>query len=225
MQFEIERLQQLHQSIQKICQLAKRNASDIKIVAATKYANVEQMNRLISAGIKIIGENRIQEAQKKFPHLLPVKKHFIGHLQSNKAKIAVQLFDCVESVDSLELAQKINEECAKTKKIMPILLEVNIANDPQKFGFSAEKILQLLPKLHQCQHLKIDGLMSIIPFFENLEKASPYFRKMKVLLDFCKKNYPQMQTLSMGMSHDYKVAIEEGATEIRIGRYLFQEES
>lgn len=215
-------LQLIHQKIEQVCRKAGRNSQDIALLAATKYATPEQINQAISAGIKIIGENRVQDAQKKFPELLPAKKHFIGHLQSNKVKTAVTLFDMIESVDSLSLAAKIDEVCTRLNKKMPILVEINIANDPKKNGIPAVQTFDFLKSLKFYRNLQIKGLMTIVPYLDDLEQVRLLFRKMKALFDLCRKSYRSLDTLSMGMSHDFEVAIEEGATEVRIGSLLFK---
>ena len=223
--FTIERLQRLYQKIDETCKKSARNAKDVDILAATKYADVDQINQILGAGIKLIGENRIQDAQKKIPQLLPVRKHFIGTLQSNKIRTAIKLFDLIESVDSLELAEKINHEAEKLAKVVKILIEVNVAQDLKKHGVKPKEVFQLLQLLKKYPFIKVEGLMTIIPYFADLEETRPFFRMMKVLFDFCRSGFPSMHVLSMGMSHDFTVAIEEGATEVRIGSYLFKDES
>jgi PLP dependent protein len=217
-----EKVRKLKDEIDLVCSKAGRDPGDVTITAATKYANVEQINEAIKAGIKVIGENRIQDAQKKFGALLPVKKHFIGHLQTNKTKDAVRLFDCIESIDSYRLAEMVNIEAERALKKMPVLVEVNIAEDPKKYGVSPDEIRHFLRKLDVFKYLEVKGLMAIVPFFEDAERVRLHFRKMKELFDDCRRGKPHFNVLSMGMTNDFKAAIEEGATEVRIGSYLFK---
>jgi hypothetical protein len=180
------------------------------------------MNNAIDSGINVIGENRVQDAVKKFGLLnARVGKHFIGHLQTNKVREAVQLFDAIESVDSYKLAEMIQVEAERALKIMPVLVEVNVAEDPKKFGVAPDELIHFIEKIVEFKYLDIRGLMAIVPLCENPEDARPYFKKMKKLFGQCCNKWPWMNTLSMGMSHDFKVAIEEGATQIRIGSYIF----
>lgn len=218
----LDRYQRLQVEIQLACQRAQRNAKDIDLLLASKYATAEQMNTLIASGITLIGENRLQDAQKKFPSLLPVRKHFIGHLQLNKVKKTVQMFEMIESLDSLELATAIHKEAEKLGKKMPVLIQVNAGQEDQKFGLRPSEVLPFFEKLLAHRYLSIEGLMAVLPYFEDAEKSRPYFRTMRTLFDFCRKKYKRIATLSMGMSHDFTVAIEEGATEIRVGSYFFE---
>lgn len=222
MTFEVQRVHQLVQEIKRVCKRVQRNPVDITVLAAIKYATLEQSNRLISAGIRVVGENKVQDAKDRFPDLLPCERHFIGSLQTNKVKAAVKLFKMIESVDRLDLAVAIDRECEKLHKRMPVLIEVNVANDPQKHGVRPSEAFEFIREISKYWHLQIWGLMAIIPFFENPEDARPYFRMMKTLFDLCKKQFKGFEVLSMGMSHDFPVAIEEGSTEVRIGRYFFQ---
>lgn len=221
--FNLEKYLKLKSEIERICRGIGRNIADISILAATKYADIGAIKVAIDSGIGLIGENKIQDAQKKFTVLNNVKRHFIGHLQSNKAKLAVKLFDLIESVDSLKLAESINLEAEKQHKIMPILLEVNIADDAAKFGFSFDEFGQNIDKIVELKNLSLRGLMTIVPFFENPADARPYFKKMKKLFDSHNDYFNKPGILSMGMSNDFMVAVEEGSTEIRIGSYFFSD--
>ncbi len=189
----------------------------VKVIAVTKNRSISEINEAIDAGINIIGENRIQEAQKKFLELTsPVKKHFIGHLQTNKVKTAVELFDMIESVDSLKLAKKIDQAATSRGSAIPIFLQVNIANDPSKYGFSPDELEAALKTVSKLPHLELRGLMTIVPYYKNPEDARPHFQKMKQL----QKKY-DLPELSMGMSNDYEVAAQEGATLVRISSAIF----
>lgn len=216
------KIQELQKSIVEICARVNRTPEEITIVAATKYAKVGAINEAIAAGIQVVGENRVQDAKEKFPFLLPVRKHFIGHLQQNKVKTAVELFDCIESVDSYELALKIDQACEKINKKMPIYLEVNIAGDFKKFGLSPEKTLSCVRQISELKNIEVIGFMTIVPFFTNPEETRPYFKQMKGLFDICAHEFDTLRILSMGMSHDHSIAIEEGTNEIRIGSFIFK---
>ena len=194
----------------------------VKLLAATKYATVSDMNEAIDAGVHMVGENKVQDAKTKFGLIKNISKHFIGHLQSNKVKDAVGLFDVIESVDSLKIAEKIDYEALKLKKCMPIMIEVNIAQDHSKFGVTENYLPKFILELSKFKNIKLIGLMTIVPFHENIEDTRIHFKKMKDVFDSMRKKYKDLHYLSMGMSHDYKIAIEEGANLIRIGSYLFK---
>jgi PLP dependent protein len=195
---------------------------NVQLVVVTKNQSPETITSAIKAGAHIIAENRIQEASRKFPHIpaqstLPHERHFIGHLQTNKTREAVQLFDMIQSVDSLRLARKINNESEKANKNMPILLQVNIANDTNKYGLTAKELPSVLNAVQSLPHLELRGLMTIVPFHENPEKTRPYFSELRQLAIT-----HNLKELSMGMSHDHTIAIQEGATMVRLGRALFE---
>jgi PLP dependent protein len=217
-----EKVAGLFEEIRVVCARCSRKFEDVTVVAATKYAGFAAMNEAIKAGIFVVGENRVQDAAGKFIDVLPVRKHFIGHLQTNKVKEAVRLFDCIESVDSYRLAEMINVEAERSLKKMPVYVEVNIANDPAKHGVAAEEVRHFIHKLSLLTHLEVKGLMTIVPFYEDGEEARSHFKKMKSLFDEMRAVWPLIGTLSMGMTHDFRVAVEEGATEVRIGSYLFK---
>lgn len=201
--------------------IKKSLPSQTTLVAVTKNRSAETITALLKAGITVIAENRIQEAKQKFPYLpdqktIPHERHLIGHLQTNKTKDAVHLFDMIQSVDSLKLAQKIDEECKKVNKKMPILIQVNIAHDPNKHGIDPDQLSALLPELTTLTNLELRGLMTIPPPSKDPESSRPYFRALKALAT--KHNLPDC---SMGMSDDYQIAIGEGATMVRLGNRLF----
>lgn len=195
---------------------------EVRILAATKGRNVAEIKAAIEAEIRIIGENTVQEALSKFEFLPPnIEKHFIGHLQLNKVKTAVKLFDVVESVDSLELAHEISKESQKLNKRMPILLQINPAGEAGKHGFKPEELLYIAEQMAKLPDIEIWGLMAIMPY-QDPETLRPYFRQMKMLFEQLKSTpNVKMNYLSMGMSNDFQIAIEEGANLIRIGTALF----
>lgn len=200
----------------------------VKLVVVTKHRSLKEIEEAIAAGATHIGENRVQEARDKFPHIQPtITKHLIGHLQTNKAKYVVKLFDMVESVDTLHLAEALNEEAAKINRVLPILVQVNVANDPNKHGFPVEDLFCPVKAIgEKYPHLKVKGLMTIVPHYENPKDAQPDFKRMRELFQTLQlANFPNvdMEELSMGMSNDYQVAVEEGATMVRIGSAIFSE--
>lgn len=192
--------------------------SNVKLIAVTKTRTIEEIKKAIEAGINCIGENRVQEAKQKFPSFPNVEKHMIGHLQTNKAKIAVELFDMIQSVDSVKLAKEISKRCEEINKVMPILIEINIGNEEIKHGIKPEKTKDFLNKISQFKNIDIQGLMCIAPFIKP-EETRPYFKKMKELFE----SLGNLKWLSMGMTNDYKVAIEEGSNMVRIGTAIFGE--
>ena len=200
---------------------------NVELVAAAKTRTPEEIREAIEAGIKIVGENYIQEAQKAFEAIgKRVKWHFIGHLQKNKVKKAVKIFDMIETVDSYMLAQEIDKRCNQISKIMPILIEINSGKEEQKFGIFPEDALDLIQKISPLPQLKIMGLMTMGPRFGNPEDSRPYFIETRKVFEKIKAlNLPriEMKFLSMGMTNSYQIAIEEKANMIRIGTSIFGE--
>ena len=199
----------------------------VELEAAAKTRTAAEIEEAIAAGVKIIGENYVQEALKvKKAVKLPARWHLIGHLQKNKVKKAVQIFDMIETVDSYELAEEINKKCQKINKIMPVLVEINSGKEPQKAGVMPEEAIDLIKCIAKLPYLKVMGLMTMGPWLEDPEKLRPYFRLTKELFEEIKAlNLPkvEMRYLSMGMSDSYKIAIEEGANLVRIGTKIFGE--
>ncbi len=217
-----EKVGRLFGEVGRACKKSGRSLADVTVVAATKYAEASVINAAISAGIDIIGENKVKEAARKFPAILSVTKHFIGHLQTNKVKEAVNLFDLISSVDSYRLAEMINIEAERALKRMPVYIEVNIAKDPSKHGLDEKEVKHFLHKILPLTHLDVRGLMTIVPLSHDPEDARPYFKRMKKLFDEMHTIWSRISVLSMGMTEDFRIAIEEGATEVRIGSYLFK---
>ncbi len=197
----------------------------VALVAAAKSRTPEEILEAVAAGVKIIGENYIQEAQAAFAIIgRRAQWHFIGHLQKNKVKRAVEIFDLVETVDSLETAKEIDKRCAERGKSMPILVEVNSGRELQKFGLLPENVASLIRELSRFRHISVEGLMTMGPASGNPEEARPYFRETKKIYSEIKAlglERVSMNWLSMGMSHSYRVAIEEGANMVRIGTKIF----
>ncbi|MFH1325091.1 MAG: YggS family pyridoxal phosphate-dependent enzyme [Nanoarchaeota archaeon] len=210
---------------ENIKQIKKELPKNIIIVAATKTRSVDEIKQAIEAGIAILGENYIQEAEAKSNELKgKVKLHCIGHIQTNKAKKAVEIFDMIETVDSIKLAKEIGKRCQSLNKIMPILIEINSGKEPNKDGVMPEDAEQLIRDISTLKNIKVKGLMTMAPFFDNPEKDRPYFKLTKTLFDKIKALNPpniDMEILSMGMSDSYKIAVEEGANMVRIGAKIF----
>ena len=212
---------------ENVSQILSGLPQGIELVAAAKSRMPEEVLEAVNAGIKIIGENYVQEAQKAFELIGDKARwHFIGHLQKNKVKKAIKIFDMIETVDSIETAKEIDKQCAQEDKTMPVLIEINSGREEQKFGVFPEEAAELIKKLTEFKNIRIMGLMTMGPMMGDPEDARPYFVKTKRIFEKIKTlNLPnvQMQYLSMGMSNSYRVAIEEGANIVRIGTAIFAE--
>ena len=203
---------------------------NVTIVIAAKTRTVEEIKEVIDAGATDVGENYVQEAEKIYKGLLPekakqVRWHMIGPLQKNKINKALGIFDVIQTVDSLEMAQAINK---RASKIIPVYIEVNIAGEKTKSGIAQERALELIESMSGLENIKVEGLMTMEPYSENPEDARPYFKKMKEIFEKIKElKIPNldMKILSMGMSNSYKVAIEEGSNMVRIGTAIFRDTS
>ncbi|MBI2985852.1 MAG: YggS family pyridoxal phosphate-dependent enzyme [Deltaproteobacteria bacterium] len=202
-----------------------RDAGGIKLLAASKSRSAAQIQAAIEAGIRLFGENYVQEAKAKREVIRePVEWHMIGHLQRNKVKAALELFDLIQSLDSVELARELDKEGKKKGKTVRTFVEVNLGGEESKSGIAKDRVEPLLRTIGEFPHLKVEGLMVVPPFRENPEEARPYFRALKEMqaelmpLHILNVN---LSELSMGMTHDYPVAIEEGATLVRIGTAIF----
>ena len=199
----------------------------IELVAAAKTRTPEEVLEAVEAGIRIVGENYVQEAIRARDVVgNRARWHFIGHLQKNKVKKAVSIFDMIETVDSFELAKEIDKYCKRVGKVMPVLIEVNSGREPQKFGVMPEETEGLIRAISRFDNIKVMGLMTMGPRFGNPEESRPYFRETKRIFDNLKKAHipnVEMRYLSMGMSNSYRIAIEEGANIVRIGTKIFGE--
>ena len=218
-----DNLDSIHQRIRAVCERAGRAPESVTLMAVSKSHPPETVRAAADCGQVFFGENKVQEAKAKIP-LCPGKLrwHFIGHLQSNKVRDAVDLFEMVQGVDSLALAREISKRCEQAAKPLPILLEVNVAGEASKFGYAPERLLAELNELNALPKIEIHGLMAIPPFAPVAEKARPYFRRLRELKTACEQVLgTPLPQLSMGMSGDFEVAIEEGATLVRIGTALF----
>jgi len=202
-----------------------RDPNSVKLLAAAKSQSVEAISAAIAGGVALIGENYVQEAQEKKARLSePAEWHMIGHLQRNKSKLAVQLFDLIESLDGIALARELDKEGRSRGKKVRVFVEVNVAGEESKSGIAKSAVASLMESAAGLSHLRIEGLMTVPPFRENLEDVRPYFRELRELkdqLNALELPNVELKELSMGMTHDYTVAIEEGATIVRVGTALF----
>jgi len=210
---------------------AGRRPEEVRLVAVTKTVGVEEIKQALDVGLRMFGENRVQEAKEKISNLkseisnAKIEWHMIGHLQSNKVRPAVQLFDLVHSVDSAGLAEEINKEAARIGKVQRVLIEVKLSEEATKSGISEPELSALIEKVAKLGNLKLEGLMTMPPFFDEPERARPYFKRLRELRDALAEKGFSLPELSMGMSGDFDVAIEEGATLVRVGTAIFGERS
>ena len=216
-------LETIRQRIRTACERAGRNPDSVTMLAVTKMQPPEVVQAAAKLGLILFGENKVQEAKAKMP-LCPgnLRWHMIGHLQSNKCRDAVELFKMIQSVDSLSLAQEINKRAEQAARTMPVLLEVNVAGEASKFGYRPEQLLAELKELNALPRIEIHGLMTVPPWSVDAEKARPHFRRLRELKERAEAVLgAPLPHLSMGMSGDFEIAIEEGATMVRIGTELF----
>ena len=217
-------LQQVRENIDRALENRKPEVekSGVTLVAVTKNHPVEVMQEAIDLGVTDIGENRIQEALEKFSTLnRKVVKHLIGHLQTNKSKLAVKHFDLIHSVDSPRLALALDRAANSVNKIQDILIQINLAREKSKSGVDVEELDRLSETIGQCRNLKLCGLMMIAPNLDDVEQCRPLFSQMYRIFRRQRESYPTIEILSMGMTHDYKIAVEEGANMIRVGTAIF----
>ena len=218
-------LEIINEKIKKAALKASRNPEEIKLVAVTKTATIEQIEEAISAGVEIIGENKVQEAKEKYQILTPdIEWHLVGHLQTNKVKYAIEIFDLIHSVDGIKLAKEIDRRSLQFGMITNVLVEVNISGEETKYGIKPEEVEPFLKEISEFSRIRVKGLMTIAPIVEDKEEVRPYFRKLRELSkEIKKKNIKnvRMDYLSMGMTEDFEVAVEEGANIVRIGRGIF----
>jgi len=218
-----QNLEKIQQRIRAACARARRDVNSVALLAVTKSHPPEAVAAAAQLGLTLFGENKVQEARAKIPHCPGrLRWHFIGHLQSNKCRDAVELFEMIQSVDSLPLAQEIAKRAEQASKTMPILLEVNVAGEASKFGYAPDRLLTELAAINALPRLEIHGLMAVPPWSAEPEQSRPHFQRLRALKERCDQilGAPLLH-LSMGMSDDFEVAIEEGATIIRIGTALF----
>ncbi len=226
-----ERLDLIREKIAKACQKVGRDPSSVVLIGVTKYTDLAKVQAALDAGLKDIAENRVQDAQERFPQLkfnqVPVTKHLIGHLQSNKAKIAVPIFDMIQSVDSLKLAEEIQKQAEKHNRTMDILIQVNCSDEEQKSGVEKEQALELIDQVAGLKNIHVKGLMTMAALTDDEKKVREAFASLRRVRDdaekmLAKKGRGEMKYLSMGMSQDFELAIEEGSNMVRVGSAIFK---
>ncbi len=212
-------LQDIQDRIDRACSRSQRTPSDITVIAITKLVDASTLRTAYECGIKEFGENRVQDAEKKIRELSDIKQnitwHMVGHLQSNKAKLAAELFDIIHSVDSVKVAQILDQH---TPKPLPVLIQVNVSGEMAKYGVSIDKAPVLVDEVRRLSNLKIIGLMTIAPLVDNPANIRPVFQELRRVRDRL-----GLEHLSMGMTDDFEIAVEEGATILRIGRAIFKD--
>jgi pyridoxal phosphate enzyme (YggS family) len=220
-----DNLAQVRERMAEAAIRAGRSPESVKLVGVTKTVDMQRIDQAVSAGLEILGENYVQEAREKIQRLGDrISWHFIGRLQTNKAKYAVKLFDLIETVDSLKLAVELNRRAQPLERVIPVLIQLNLAGEATKGGVDRAASLALVRQISQLPHLQIQGLMTMPPFFNDPERARPYFRKLRELsqeIVAAEIAGVEMTEISMGMSGDFEVAIEEGATLVRVGTAIF----
>lgn len=222
-----ENINVVKEHIAKACSRGNRNLTEVNLIAVSKTKPVSMLQEAYDAGMRDFGENKVQEILDKY-NVLPtdIRWHMIGHLQRNKVKYIIDKVALIHSVDSLRLAEEINKEAGKHNRIMPVLLEVNIANEESKFGVSPQNLEALIREISALPNVSIKGLMTVAPFVDNPEDNREFFKLMKQLsVDIMQKNIDNvsMDILSMGMTGDYEVAVEEGSNFVRVGTGIFGE--
>ena len=220
-----ERLQEVEEKISAACERAGRSRDEVTLIAVSKTKPVETLKEAYDLGIRVFGENKVQELTQKYEALpKDIHWHMIGHLQTNKVKYIIDKVDLIHSVDSLKLAQTIEKEAEKHNLVKDILIEVNVAREESKFGLKMEEVIPFLEQISGFSHIRVRGLMTIAPCVENAEENRSIFADLhKLSVDIRDKNIDNVNVsiLSMGMTNDYEVAIEEGATMVRVGTGIF----
>jgi len=220
-----ENVARVRERMETAARRAGRDPGKIRLVAVSKTVESDRIRQALEAGVDSLGENYVQEAQKKIEELgRGAAWHFIGHLQSNKAKAAVRLFDWVHSVDSFRLAQELSRVAGQQNKVLPVLLQINLGQETTKFGALQDDTFRLLEQMGLLPGISVKGLMTLPPFFDNPEESRPYFHALRDLAEAVSRRKiagVSMEELSMGMSNDFETAIEEGATLVRVGTAIF----
>ncbi len=222
-----ERIEAVRGRIEACALRFNRAPNEITLVAVSKTHPAEVIREAIAAGVTDLGENRVQEAEGKIPEVgrHAARWHLIGHLQSNKARRAVELFDVIHSLDSVALAQRLDRMCVElNRQELPVMIQVDLGREAAKSGADEAEVLQLVEALKHCQRLRLSGLMTLPPYFDDAEQVRPFFRKLRELRDelSSRRAFGDLRgELSMGMTHDYEIAIEEGATIVRVGTAIF----
>ena len=223
------RIEKIRRAIATAAARAHRSADDVTLVAVSKTHPADKVREAIAAGQVDFGENRVQEAETKIPEVGrdAARWHLIGHLQSNKARRAVELFDWIHSLDSVDLARRIDRVCDEVnREELPVLIQVDLGHEATKTGVEEKDLREVVNAVRACDRLRLRGLMTLPPFFDDAEKARPYFKRLRELRDELQKEGvfgERLGDLSMGMTHDFEIAIEEGATIVRVGTAIFGE--
>lgn len=220
----VENISGIYKRISHAAMRSGRSPEDIILVAVTKGAGIDKIREAVDAGLRVFGESRVKEAEGKISNLKSqisnseIKWHMIGHLQKNKAKQAVRLFDLIHSVDSVELSELLNKYAGEAGKVQRVLIEVKLSHEEAKHGVGENKLRELFKETVQMSNIKVEGLMTIPPYSDNPEESRPYFKELKRLRD-----EHGLKELSMGMTNDFEIAVEEGATMVRVGTAIFGE--
>ena len=220
-------IQRILERVTRTAESCGRRPEEITLLAISKTFPCEAIEAAIEAGIRRFGESRVQEAETKIPYFADMPKpewHLVGHLQSNKARRAVELFDVIQSVENVKLAERISQAAVDLGKIIPVLLQVDLGNEETKFGAQPDEVRKIIEAISGLKGIRLDGLMTLPPYFENQEDARPYFQRLRELGEKLESEQPGClgkRHLSMGMSHDFEAAIHEGATIIRVGTSIF----
>jgi pyridoxal phosphate enzyme (YggS family) len=223
----VENIQWIRDRIAAAAASCNRSPDDITLLPISKTFPVDSISQAAAAGMSRFGENRVQEAEKKILHfrsLANLEWHLVGHLQSNKAKRAAELFDVIHSVDSIKLATRLSQACVEIGKVLSVLIQVDLGGEDTKFGAEPDSIADIVRVVSGLKGIRINGLMTIPPFFEDPDKSRPYFARLRDLRDTVESEMPGClgeRHLSMGMSHDFEAAIREGSTMVRIGTAIF----
>jgi len=219
-----ENLLGVTERIEKAARRVGRDPKEVNLVAVSKTVESARIKEAIEAGVSIMGENYVQEAQKKIEEIgRPVAWHFIGHLQTNKAKYAIRLFEMIHSLDSLPLAEELNRRAEQGGQVAKVMIEVNISGEATKFGTDEEKVFSIARGIVNLSHLSLEGLMTMPPYFDSPEMSRPYYIRLRELKEKMVREGIPLRELSMGMSNDFEIAIEEGATYVRVGTAIFGE--
>ena len=221
-----DNVRRVRERIDAAAQRAGRAAGEVELLASTKGRSVAEIGEALAAGVRLIGENRVQEAARKFPALRGrASMHMIGHLQRNKVAEALRLFDLIHSVDSLRLAEEIEREAEKAGRVVSVLAEVNVSAEESKFGLRPGELRVFLDAVGRLGHLRVEGLMTMAPFSADPEASRPFFRRLRELAAAAARTETstvRMRHLSMGMTQDFETAVEEGATIVRVGTAIFE---
>lgn len=220
-----ERLARVREQVARAAQRAGRNAQDINLIAVSKTFDSATVQQAVDAGARDLGENRVQEGIAKAPQISgDVRWHLIGHLQSNKARQAVETFGVIHTIDRVELVERLDRIAGELNRRPEVLIQVDLAHEPTKSGADENELAPIIEALDQARHLELKGLMVLPPFFDSPEQTRPYFRQLRQVLKGLNRGRTaerELKELSMGMSHDFEVAIEEGATMVRVGTAIF----